>query len=166
MMKALSPLIAVTILVVISLTLASLVGPWMYELVTSTANETGTDVQTQIKCRKAGLGFDSEYGSYGVEWNFTGNASDWLKAKVVNTGNIDIHGFSFEVTLDSTAGEEIRHYDPTPATQHTEADPLRAARSAVIQANITQDINETIYTLHSVRVLNTVCKDLAPLLTV
>ena len=78
MLKALSPMISVTLLIVISLTLASLIAPWMYELVTTTTNETSVDVRQQIKCRSAGLDFDSQYKNYGADWNFTGNTSDWI----------------------------------------------------------------------------------------
>ncbi len=160
MRKALSPLISVTILVVISLSLAALIAPWMYDLVTTTTNETGSSTAQQVKCRNAGLDFDSDYGDYGADWNFTGNGTDWLKAKVINTGTIDLWGFSFELTLESQSGEEIQHYEPTSSTDMTSSNPLRPPRSAIIEANITQDINDTILTLRSVRVLNGVCKDL------
>ncbi len=166
MRKALSPLVSVTILVVISLSIASLVAPWMYEIVTTTTNETGSDLRQQIKCRNAGLDFDPGYGSYGADWNFTGDESDWLRVKIVNTGTIDLWGFSFEVTLESQSGEEILHYDPTPATEMTASNPLRPPTSAVIEANITQDINDTISTLKAIKVLNSVCVEIAPRLDV
>jgi hypothetical protein len=166
MKKALSPLVSATILVVIALSIAAIIAPWMYELVTSTTNQTGSDLRQDIKCRNAGLDFDSNYGYYGADWNFTGNGTDWLKVKVVNTGNVDLFGFSFEITLDSQSGEEIKHYDPTTATEIPDTNPLRPSRSAIIDANITQDINSSISTLKAVRVLNSVCSGLSAYLLV
>ena len=162
MLKALSPLVSVVILVVISISIASLVAPWMYELVTTTTNETSTSAQQQIKCRSAGMDFDSEYGQYGVDWNFTGNESDWLEAKVVNTKNINLYGFSFEVTLESQSGEEIKHYDCTSGTEMSESNPLMPGRSAILEANITEDINDSVSTLKAVKVLNPVCPEISP----
>jgi hypothetical protein len=166
-MRALSPLVSVVILVVISISIASFIAPWMYDLITTTANETGESTEQQVKCRNAGLDFDPGYGYYGADWNFTNeNMSDSLKVKIVNTGNIDLWGFSFELTLDSQAGKEIRHMDPTSATQKTASSPLRASMSAIIEADITEDINGSVYTLEEVKVLNTVCSYTAPALRV
>ena len=166
MMKALSPLISGIIIVVLSISIASVVAPWMYELVMTTTEETGNTTAQQVKCRSAGMDYDSEYGNYGVDWNFTGNGTDWLRAKMINTGTIDLYGFSFELTLIASASEEIQHYEATPATRKTASDPLKAPRSSIIEANITQDINSSIYFLKTVKVLNTVCSDLAPKLEV
>jgi hypothetical protein len=162
MRKALSPMVSVVILIVISISIASFVAPWMFEMISTMSNQTTSDTQLQIKCRNAGLGFDTTYGYYGVDYNFTGNTSDWLKAKVENTGNVNLWGFSFEVTLDSSAGEEIRHYDPTPGTQKTESDSLRPSMAAILAANIVTDINSSIYTLKKVKVLNSECNRVAP----
>ena len=99
MRKAISPIVSVVILVVISISLAAMIAAWMYDIVTSTTNQTQQDAALQLKCRKAGLDFDSGYGNNGVLWNFTGNGSDWLSAKVVNTGSVDLHGFSFGIFI-------------------------------------------------------------------
>jgi hypothetical protein len=166
MAKALSPLISGIIIVVLSISLASAVAPWMYELVMTTTNETGSSTAQQVKCRSAGMDFDSGYGDYGVEWNFTGNGTDWLKAKVINTGNIDLYGFSFELTVISASSQEILHFDATPTTMMTASDPLKAPRSAIIEADITGDINSSVYSLLQVKVLNAACPDLAATLDV
>lgn len=166
MRKALSPLIAVTLLIVIAISIVTLIAPWMYDLVMSTMNETDTTTRQQVRCRNAGLDFDPNYAYYGVDWNFTGNGSDWIKVKLVNSKNLDLHSFSFEVTYDSSGGEEIRHYGVTSATAITETDPLRPGQSAIIQADMTEDINETELSLKSVKVLNSVCPDLSPSLLV
>jgi hypothetical protein len=165
-MKALSPLVSGIIVVVLSISIASVVAPWMYELVMTTTLDTQNTTAQQVKCRNAGIDFDADYGYYGADWNFTGNGTDWLKAKMINTGTIDIYGFSFELTLDSASGEEIRHYDATQSSHKTASNPLKAPRSAIIEANITQDINGSVYTLRTVKVLNAVCVDLAAKLDV
>jgi FlaG/FlaF family flagellin (archaellin) len=166
MKRAVSPIVSVVILIVISLSIASFIAPWMYELVLTTTNETGSSTQQQIRCRNAGLDFDSAYGNYGVQSNFSGNVSanqtDWIRARVVNTGNLDLYGFSFEVTLENQSVLEIKHYESTDATEMTASYPLRPFRSAIIEANITYDINESITTLKEVKVLNSVCAEVAP----
>ncbi|MBN2330959.1 MAG: hypothetical protein JXC85_04020 [Candidatus Aenigmarchaeota archaeon] len=166
MVKALSPLVSGIIIVVLSISMASMVAPWMYELVFTTTNETGSTTAQQVKCRSAGIDFDSEYGNYGVDWNFTGNGTDWLKAKMINTGTIDLYGFSFELTVISPSSQKILHFDATPSTGKTASDPLKAPRSAIIEANITEDINGSVYSLMQVRVLNAVCVGLAATLDV
>lgn len=166
MMKALSPIISGIIIVVLSISIASVVAPWMYELVMTTTQDTQNTTALQVKCRSAGIDYDSEYGNYGVDWNFTGNGTDWLRAKMINTGTIDMYGFSFELTLISATSEEIMHYDATPSSQKTASDPLKAPRSAIIVANITPDINSSIHALKTVKVLNTVCVNLAAKLDV
>ena len=161
-MKALSPMISTVLLIVIAISITALVAPWMYEMVTTTTNQTGYDTQQQIKCRNAGLDFDSGYGNYGVDWNFTGNGTDWIRANVVNTGNINLWGFSFEVTLESQSGKEIRHYATIQDTALSEINPLKPSESAIIQANVTDDINGSISSLVEVKVLNAVCVLIAP----
>jgi hypothetical protein len=165
-MKGLSPIVSVVILVVISLSIASMVAPWMYNMVTQTANETGTTAQQQVRCRTAGLDFDTNYGYYGVLYNFSGNVSanetDWIKMKIVNTGTLDLHDFTVEATLLNNTDEIIEHYALTDASARTASNPLKSSQSAIITANITYDINETTTTLTEVKVLNSVCHELAP----
>jgi hypothetical protein len=166
MSKALSAVVSALLLIVITIGILSVVTPWMYELVTTTTNSTGSTTAQQIMCRNAGLELDSNYGYYGVDWNFTGNGTDWLKARIENTGNIDMWGFSFELTLLSSSGDEIMHYGLTNSTEVTASVPLRPSRSAIISANITEDINSSIHTLKAVKVLNSVCDGVAPSLSV
>ena len=156
MRKALSAIISTLLLIVISISIIATVAPWMYELTVGTTNSTATDTMQQIRCRNAGYDFDTSYGSYGADWNFTGNGTDWLKAKITNTGNLDLFGFSFEATLDSDAGPEILHLDPTPAAPGA-SNPLRPSSSVILFTNITQDINGSYYSLKAVKVLNAVC---------
>jgi hypothetical protein len=169
-MKGLSPIVSVVILVVISLSIASLVAPWMYNMITMTANETGTTAQQQVRCRTAGLDFGTDYGYYGVQYNFSGNVSanetDWIKMKIVNTGTLDLYGFTVEATLLNNTDEVIEHYALTDASVRTASNPLKSAQSAIIVANITYDINETITELIEVKVLNSVCHEVAPIIKI
>lgn len=165
-MKALSPIVSVVMLIVISLSIATLVSTWMYDLVTTTANETGATTQQLVRCRNAGLDFDTNYGYYGVQSNFSGNVSanetDWIRIKIVNTGTIDLYGFTVEATLLNNSLEQIEHYGLTSASEKTPSYPLRASESAIITADITYDINESTTTLREVKVLNSVCSGVAP----
>ena len=167
MRKALSPIVSVVILVVITISIASMVAPWMYELVTTTANQTGTNAQQQVMCRNAGLDFDTGYGYYGVKYNFSANVSanesDWIKAKIVNTGSINLYGFTIEATFINGSTEEIHHYSLITGSDVPASDPLRPSESAIIAANITYDINGTTTTLKDVKILNSVCSEVAPI---
>jgi hypothetical protein len=165
-MKALSPIVSVVILVVISLSIASIVAPWMYNLVSTTANETGTSTQQQVRCRMAGLDFDTGYGNYGITSNFSLNVSanetDWIRAKIENTGNIDLYGFTFEVLITNVSEDHIMHYEPTDASQFTSSYPLRTGRSGIIVANISEDWNESFATLEEVKIITSVCPEVSP----
>ncbi len=166
MTKGLSPLISVTILIVIAISIASFMAPWMYELVVGTANETQATADRQVMCRNAGLDFDSSYGYYGVSYNFSANESagesDFLRAKVMNTGTVNLRGFSFELTVENQSVEQILYYEPTSATQKTLSDPLRPSRSAIISANITSGIDGNTTILRSVKVITSVCPEVSP----
>ncbi len=166
MQKGLSPIISVTILIVIAISIASFVAPWMYELVSTTANQTGQSTQTLVMCRNAGLDFDSSYGDYGVSYNlsanYTAGESDWIKVKLVNTGSIDLYGFSMEVEIENSSVDEIAYFELTDASQKTAGNPLRPSRSAVISANISADINANTTVINEIRVLNSVCHDVTP----
>lgn len=160
-MKALSPIVSVVILIVISLSIASLVAPWIYTLVTTTANETGTDARQQTRCRNAGLDFDTGYENYGVFSNFSlnvsANESDLIRVRIVNAGNIDLYGFTFEVFIENGTVDQIMHYEPTESSQFTFSYPLRPSMSSLLVANISDDWNESTATLKEVKIINLVC---------
>ena len=160
-MKALSPIISVVILITISLSIASLVAPWMYNLVTTTANDTGTNAQQQTRCRSAGLDFVTSYENYGVFSNFSlnvsANESDVIRVRLVNKGNIDLYGFTFEVFIENGTDDQILHYEPTESSQFTLSYPLRPSMSSLLVANISDDWNESTATLKEVKVVNRVC---------
>ncbi|UCD03097.1 MAG: hypothetical protein JSV63_00465 [Candidatus Aenigmatarchaeota archaeon] len=160
-MKALSPIVSVVILIVLSLTIASLVAPWIYDLVLTTANETGISTEQQVRCRQAGLDFDSSYGNYGIKYNFSlnvsANESDWIRVRVVNTGNVNLYDISFEVLIENATHENIIHYDATDSSQFTSSYPLRPGSSSLLTANISEDWNESIALLKEVKVINSVC---------
>ena len=145
-----SPIISTVILVVVVISIASVVSPWIIELVTETSNETGTTTTTEIKCREAAYDFDTGYGTYGVSWNFA-TVNNTLAAKIKNTGTITLYNFSFELTFNDTI---IEYFDATAGTQRTSANPLKPRNTAFINASLTKDVNDT---LTNIKVLNIVC---------
>jgi FlaG/FlaF family flagellin (archaellin) len=165
MVKGLSPLISVTILIAISLTAAAFMAGWIYDLTATTTNQTTSDAQNRVLCRSAGLSFDTSYGDYGIDYNLSGNGTagsvDWIRAQVRNTGTVNLHDFSFEVTLDEGSGSEIYYYEPTPESQKTAGNPLKAGRSVILTANVTPDLNGSLVSLVEVRIINTMCPDVS-----
>jgi len=165
-MKGLSPIISVVILVALSISLMSYVAPWMYNMVYKTTNSTGSEAQRQIMCRNAGLGLDDSYGSYGIDYNFSFNVSanetDWIKAKVVNTGTVNLYAFTFEVLIQNGTEEDIYHYGLTDSSERTAANPLYSAMSAILTANVTEDWNESTAVVREVKIINAVCPEVAP----
>lgn len=147
-MDGISPLVSTVVIVAIVLGVATIIGPWMYHLATTVMNTTGTSAEQETECRNAGLSFDSDYGYYGVNWNSTTNV---LLAKIVNSGLVDLHTFTFELTINST---QVEQYNPTSETQKTSADPLRAGESTILNASLPSLAGST---LNSVKIINTVC---------
>jgi flagellin-like protein len=151
--KAISPLISAVIVIAIVFALAVMISPWMFEVTRDITNQTTVTTETHLKCQNAAFDFDTGYGAQGVDWNFTG--TDSLKVKVKNTGSINMHSFSFEVVVDTAEGGlEIKEISINETVQKTLADPLKPGRSAVLEANFTEDINGT---LKELKVLNDVC---------
>lgn len=151
-MKGVSPIISAVILIVVAIAISTLVGPWMYNLARTSTNETATSTITDIRCRNAGIDFDSDYATYGVDWNFT-TLSDWLKVKAENTGTINLHNFSFELTINNS---NILQYDVKNDSQRSLSNPLKPGQAAILEANITANISGT---LNRVKLRNEVCKN-------
>lgn len=147
-----SPIMSAVILIGIVFGIATFVSPWMYDLVTSSANETESTTLKELKCRNAAYDFDSSFGTFGVQWNFNA-PNGTLGARIRNTGTINIHTFSFELIINSSI---IEYVDVLAATQRGPSNPLRPGQSAFLNATFTKDMNET---LKSVKILNTVCND-------
>jgi FlaG/FlaF family flagellin (archaellin) len=153
-MKGVSESITFVILVALVFTTAAIVGPWVYNMATQRADAERNHTTTVTVCREAGYDFDTSYGTGGITWNFTDNL---LYARIKNTGTVKLYGFWFELILNSTI---IMHYDATPGTAKTSASPLRPGESAIIQANLTDNLST--YTLDSVMILNEPCPSASP----
>ena len=149
-MKGISPMLATVILILIVISLATIIAPWIYDLVTRTTEDVGDDVITDIECQNAAFDFITSYGTYGVMYNFTGTSYS-LNASIRNTGTINLYNFTFEIRHNTTS---ITHWNVTAATQILKANPLKPSESAIIAAYITLDINGT---LNEVTILNDVC---------
>ncbi len=150
MKKGISPIIASVILILITVSVASMISPWIYDLITNTTANIGDDVDTDIQCQNAGFDFVTSYGTYGVDWNFTDQGSN-LNVSIRNTGSITLYDFSFEIVHNAT---NITHWEVTTATQKTSANALRPGESAILVASIRDDINGT---LNEVTIMNAVC---------
>jgi hypothetical protein len=139
-MKGVDTLIGAILIITISLTLAALIGPWMMRLAQESQNQTGDNVDKEIYCREMSYDFVQDYGINGVSWDFSG-ASDYLRVKVKNYGTVNVYGFSFELEL---ADYSLIRLEATQISQKPKASPLRVGESAVIEANITQDITQNL----------------------
>ena len=154
MAKGISPLIATTAIIVLVFVIASLVGPWMLDLVSDVTTTTENQTTTQIECNYAGYDFDTDYATYGVNWS---SALNSIYAQIKNTGTRNLYSFSFEVKMNGTI---IQSFEPTTATDRTESDPLRPGQTALLNASITISLADT--TINSVKVINTVCPASGP----
>jgi hypothetical protein len=136
-MKAVSVLLSTIIVIGLIVVIAGLVGPWAINFAGRQVNNTGGKVDNQITCQSTAYDFDSSYGNSGVEWDFSGS-SDWLKAKIMNTGQINLHSFSFQIYIQGAG------YKFFPAKNGITPDnPLKPGQSAVIEANITENLAGT-----------------------
>jgi hypothetical protein len=147
-MKAVSVLLSTIIVIGLIVTIAGLVGPWAMNFSRRQVNNTQGNVDNQITCQNTAYDFDASYGSNGVDWDFSGT-SDWLKAKVVNTGSINLHSFSFQFYINGTG------YRSFQAKGQGAESILKPGQSVILDANITEDLAGT---LTEVRILNGVCK--------
>lgn len=139
-MRGLSPLIGAVILITITFTLAAIISPWVGRLAQQSTNQTGQDVNREIYCQQMSYDFVSDYGSYGVDWDFSGT-TDYLRVKIKNYGTVNVYDFSFELELSDYS---LVRFDAEPDSQKTSTNPLKPGESAIIEANITQDITQNL----------------------
>lgn len=135
-MKGVSPLIGYIMLLVLIISLAAVLSPWIIHLSQQTVQDTGEDVNRDIYCRDMSYDFVQDYGAYGIEWDFSGTG-DYLRAKIKNYGTVNIYNFSFEMEL---ADYSIVRFEATEASQKTRSFPLKPGEFAIIEADITQDL--------------------------
>jgi FlaG/FlaF family flagellin (archaellin) len=152
MKKGVSETVSFVVLVALAFAVAAFVSPWVFTLVTNSSNQTEQTVLNKLICGNAAYDFDTDYGTFGVNWNFTGSG-DWLRAKIMNTGTVNLYSFSFEIELNDST---IVSYDVNQTAQKTEANPLKPGQSALLQAAITDNINMTLV---KVKVRNGVCQN-------
>ncbi len=151
-MKAISPLIGAIVLIGVSITVAAMVAPMVFRMA---SNPDQGKADKAIFCRNLGYDFDSSYWDYGIRHDFSGS-SDWLEARISNTGTVNAYDFLFEFRIETPSGDVSKFFEPTEDTQRTLSSPLRPGRQATIKANITEDITGN---LKEVRVLNRPCMD-------
>jgi flagellin-like protein len=152
-MKGISPIISTIILIVIVFAIAAIIVPWGLELARNTTTTTSNVTQTQLLCQGAALTWDTSYGRSGLIWNFSGS-SDSLSAKIVNSGTVSLFGFSFELQVNKT----IYRFYPTADSQIWSYNPLRPGQSAILIANISQNLENA---LENVKILNSQCPEIS-----
>ncbi len=146
-MRGISPLIGAILLITITFTLAATLSPWITRLVQHSTNKANEDVNKDIYCREMSYDFVQDYGTNGVEWDFSGT-SDYLRVKIKNYGTVDVYDFSFEFELSDYS---IIRFDVTQSSQRSKLNPLRPGETAIIEANITEDLT---HNLEKVTIMN------------
>jgi len=148
MRKAVSPLVSTILVISIIFVIAGIVGPWAMNFSNTQVNKTGGNADNQITCQSTTYDFDSSYGNSGIDWDFSA-ADDWLKAKVMNTGSVNLHSFSFQLYVQGAGYRFFQAKSPIDSDS-----TLKPGQSIVLEANITENLAGT---LTEVKVLNGVC---------
>jgi archaellum component FlaG (FlaF/FlaG flagellin family) len=149
-MMGVSELVSTVVLIVVVMAIGAFVSPWAFNLVRTSANQTTSNTDMQLLCQNVGYDFDNNYGTNGLVWNLTG-ANTTLKAKVVNTGTINVYNFMFDIVINNSLIYEV---DVNTTSQKTPASPLKPGQSAILVMNTTTDYNDT---LTEVTIRNSVC---------
>jgi flagellin-like protein len=147
MRKAVSPLLSTILVIAIIVIIAGIIGPWALNFSNRQVNNTGSNADNQITCQSTAYDFDSSYGNSGIEWDFPQRI---LRAKIMNAGSINLHSFSFQIYIQGIGYK----FFPTK-NGITPDNPLKPGQSAVLEANITEDISGQ---LTEIKILNGVCK--------
>ncbi len=154
MRKGIDPIISTVLLIAIVAALAAFISPWAFNLATRTTNQTATEADLRILCQNAGYDFETTYGSNGVISNFSGT-SDSISVKLLNTGQANLHNFSFELFFNSSdSGLVVKEYMVNSSVQKTSAQPLKPGSSVILQAIVTDNLNGT---LKNVKIRNEAC---------
>jgi len=151
--KAVSPIISAVLLIAIVFGLASLISPWAFNIATDVSNQTGENVQNQITCQSAKYDFVTSFTSNGINHSISTN-SDKIEVMIVNTGSVNLHTFSLEIMISNSSSIIIKHLAINETYQKTPALPLKPGYSALLSANITENI---VGVLTNVKVLNGEC---------
>jgi hypothetical protein len=166
-MKGVSQMISTVLIMLISVAAAVLLGPWVIDLATQSSTQSGTGVTNMLTCQQSGYTFDSSYGSYGAEWNITGN-NGTITAKITNTKMQNLYNFTFEITFMTPSGTEriVTYPDVriTTLTQKTVQNPLKAGQSVILEADV-YNVNDT-WTIQRIKLLNDVCPLVSPYIDV
>jgi FlaG/FlaF family flagellin (archaellin) len=146
--KGVSELLSVVIIIGIIVIIAGLVGPWAMNFSRRQVNSIPAD--SQIICQNTAYDFDTSYGSSGVNWDLP---SREMKAKIINTGTINLHSFSFQVYIQ---GAGYRFFKTKENI--TPDNPLKPGQSILLDADINESLSGTVT---EVRILNGVCRSVS-----
>jgi FlaG/FlaF family flagellin (archaellin) len=165
-MKGVSQMISTVLIMLISVAAAVMLGPWVIDLATQSSTQSGTGVTNTLICQQSGYTFDGSYGSYGADWNITGN-NGTITSKITNTKMQNLYNFTFEITFQTGSGERIVTYPDvriTTLSQKTVQNPLKAGQSVILEADV-YNVNDT-WTIQRIKILNDVCPLVSPYIDV
>ena len=160
--KGASQIISTIMLIAIVVLMAAVVGPWAMKLATESSEGATTGANQDIICRQTAYGFDSDYGSSGAVWNFSGT-NGTISVKIINTGSQNLYDFSLELTMSTPTGTRLIIYPEvniTSETQRTKANPLKPGYDWILDADVAS-INDT-WSLAKLKVINDVCPRVSP----
>ena len=160
--KGASQLISTVMLISIVVLMAAVVGPWAMKLASDTSQSASNTANQEIICKGTAYAFDSDYGSSGAAWNFSGT-NGTLSVKLINTGTQNLYDFSLELTLQTDTGTKLIIYPEvniTSETQRTKTNPLKPGYDWILDSDISS-INDT-WSLTKVKVINEVCPRVSP----
>jgi len=148
--KGVSELVSTVVLIVVALAIGAMLSPWAFNLARTSANQTSSNTEMQLLCQNVGYDFDNNYGTNGLVWNLTGSNTT-LKAKIINTGTINLYSFAFDIIINDSIIYEV---GVNTTSQKTQASPLKPGQTTILVMNVTQDYNDT---LTEVNIRNAVC---------
>ncbi|MBI4173184.1 MAG: hypothetical protein HY519_00520 [Candidatus Aenigmarchaeota archaeon] len=136
--KGLSEMLSAILLIGMAAGAALLLSGWAESFIRQTAGNGNQQVAQELACRNAGLSLDSGFGNAGISWDFAADP-DVLEVQVLNTGSIDLYGFSIIAVIDNQ-GLASQLLAVEQGYQKTLQEPLKPGRSAVLKAAITEDL--------------------------
>ncbi len=134
MKKAVSPLVAVVLLIALVLVSASLISSWYVNFLKTQRERVGEQTSTKIECYYGGIRVLTDT----IECNFSGS-DDYLNFTVENSGNVDLYDLWVEIYIGGKVYSFVLK-DSLTDKNFTSSYPLRPGRSASVYAVVTQDL--------------------------
>ncbi len=141
--KAISPLVAVVLLIFITLSTGMIITIWVKNFVVKYTT------MSPLECA-----LNAQYTIDSAEYD---SSRKEVVVRLTNKGTIDLYGFT--VILDNSM--DIKEYSPTSglislSPEIGRSNPLKAGRSAILRINVAA-AHELAQSLKQIKVLNEVC---------